>query len=475
MLRLSPETATKFVFKCSLVHICEQALFRCFNILFIYAYGVKNMAVVIKSVDQNSVCAKKGIKAGWSLISINGNEITDVLDYEFYLKEEKLVLCFKDGNKTILKKIKKAEYDGIGLEFETYLMDAQRSCANKCIFCFIDQLPKGMRKTLYFKDDDSRLSFLMGNYITLTNLKDADIERIIKMHISPINISVHTMNPELRVEMMKNKRAGECLKYLKMLSDAGIKMNVQLVLCRDINDGDELRRSLEELSSYVPQIMSIAAVPVGLTKYRDGLCELKGYDNISSRAVIDILNEFGDKFMEKYGTRLCYPADEFFIKAGYEMPSAEYYEEFSQIENGVGMWASFKSQVIEAIADFEEDSTERSVSIATSVSAYKLFEEIVDLLKEKWHNLHIELYCIKNDFFGHSINVAGLITGQDYFNQLTDKKLGEELFISTNSLKNDEDIFLDDMTLDELSEKLNVNITPVENDGYILVQKILGK
>lgn len=433
------------------------------------------MSVIIKGVAKNSICDKKGVKMGWILISINGNEITDVLDYEFYLKEEKLILCFKDNDKTIMKKITKAEYDEIGLEFETYLMDAQRSCANKCIFCFIDQLPKGMRKTLYFKDDDSRLSFLMGNYITLTNLKDADIERIIKMHISPINISVHTMNPELRVEMMKNKRAGDCLKYIKMLSDAGIKMNAQLVLCRGINDGDELKRSLEELSKYVPSIMSIAAVPVGLTKYRDGLCNLKSYDKNSAKDVVDILNEFGDKFMEKYGTRLCYPADEFFLKAGYEIPEAEYYEEFSQIENGVGMWASFKSQVIEALSDFSEDNTSRTVSIATSDSAYKLFEEIVDLLKEKWHNLHIELYRVKNDFFGHSINVAGLITGQDYLNQLKEKNLGEELFISANSLKNDEDIFLDDMTLDGLSKKLNVKITPVENDGYILVQKILGK
>lgn len=433
------------------------------------------MSVVIKGVAKNSICAKKGIKAGWSLVSINGNEIADVLDYEFYLKEEKLILCFKDNDKTIMKKITKAEYDEIGLEFETYLMDAQRSCANKCIFCFIDQLPKGMRKTLYFKDDDSRLSFLMGNYITLTNLKDTDIERIIKMHISPINISVHTMNPELRVEMMKNKRAGDCLKYLKMLSDAGIKMNAQLVLCRGINDGDELRKSLEKLSEYVPNIMSIAAVPVGLTKYRDGLCELKGYDKESAKEVVDILNEFGNEFMKKYGTRLCYPADEFFLKAGYEIPSPEYYEEFNQIENGVGMWASFKSQAIEAIADFSEKDSKRTVSIATSDSAYKLFEEIIDLLKEKWHNLHIELYRVKNDFFGHSINVAGLITGQDYLKQLQEQKLGEELFISANSLKNDEDIFLDDMTLDELSKKLSVKITPIENDGYVLVQKILGE
>ncbi len=433
------------------------------------------MAVVIKNVVKNSICDKKGIKKGWTLVSINGNDVSDVLDYEFYLKEEKLILCFKDENKTILKKITKSQYDEIGLEFETYLMDAQRSCANKCIFCFIDQLPQGMRKTLYFKDDDSRLSFLMGNYITLTNLKDKDIERIIKMHISPINISVHTMNPDLRVEMMKNKRAGECLKYLRQLSDANIKMNIQLVLCRCINDGEELRRSLSELSAYAPQILSIAAVPVGLTKYRDGLYDLKGYDKKSSREVVDILNEFGEKFLKEHGTRLCYPADEFFIKSEYPMPDADYYEEFSQIENGVGMWASFRSQVVEAMNDFDNPDFSKKISIATSVSAYKLFTEIVDLLKEKWHNLDIQLYCIKNDFFGHSINVAGLITGQDYFNQLTDKPLGEELFISTNSLKNDEDVFLDDMTLEELSQKLNVRITPVENDGYMLLHRILGK
>jgi putative radical SAM enzyme (TIGR03279 family) len=274
--------------------------------------------------------------------------------------------------------------------------------------------------------------------------------------------------------MMKNKRAGDCLKYIKMLSDAGIKMNAQLVLCRGINDGDELRNSLEKLSEYAPQIMSIAAVPVGLTKYRDGLCDLKGYDKESAKEVIEIINEFGDNFMKQHGTRLCYPADEFFLKAGYEMPGAEYYEEFSQIENGVGMWASFKSQVIEAIADFSEDNTERTVSIATSVSAYKLFEEIVDLLKEKWHNLHIELYCIKNDFFGHTVTVAGLITGEDFKNQLKDLDLGDELLIPRVSLRNEGDKFLDDVTIEELSEFLNIKVTAVESDGAVLLDKLIN-
>ena len=402
------------------------------------------MSVKIKDVLIDSLCFKKKVSKDWTLVSINGNDIYDILDYDFYLKEEKLKLIFEFEGKRIVKKIKKEENEDIGLQFETYLMDRQRCCANNCIFCFIDQLPSGMRKTLYFKDDDARLSFLMGNYITLTNLSEREVERIIKMHISPINISVHTMNPELRIMMMKNKRAGETLKYIKRFSDAGIKMNIQLVLCKGINDGDELLRSLSELSEYYPSVTSIAAVPVGLTKYRDGLYELEPYDRESALSVVRIMCKFGDEFLKKNGTRLCYPADEFFLKAGIEIPNKEFYEEFKQLENGVGMWSLFKSEVLEAISEFKDLSVQRNISIATSASAYKLFSEIVDLLTEKWHNLHINVYKIENDFFGRTINVSGLITGQDYYNQLKDKELFDELFISSNSLKRDEDIFLDD-------------------------------
>ena len=362
----------------------------------------------------------------------------------------------------------------MGLTFETYLMDKQRSCKNKCVFCFIDQLPKGMRQSLYFKDDDSRLSFLFGNYITLTNLTEHEISRIIKMHISPVNISVHTTNPELRVQMMKNKHAGEVLGVIDRLNEAGIKMNCQLVLCPDYNDGEELEKTLADLTAK-ENIGCIAAVPVGLTKHREGLPELKPFDKERALKTVEILERFGEETKKATGQRKVFASDEFYILAEKPIPEADFYEDFLQLENGVGLWALLKSEASSAIEDAEVLENERTVSIATGVSAYPLIAEIVDKLKKKCHNLTVNVYPIKNEFFGEQITVSGLITGGDILNQLEGKKLGDELLIPSSMLRHENDLYLDDMHIDTLGERLGVKVTAVNNDGYELVYNILGK
>lgn len=436
------------------------------------------MPVKIKNVKKLSKCGLLGVNSGDLLLSVDGNEIEDVLDYDFYMTGGKVTLEFLCGSK---KKTVKTTKKKCGLEFETYLMDKQQGCKNKCIFCFIDQLPKGMRKTLYFKDDDSRLSFLFGNYITLTNISEHEIERIIKMHISPVNISVHTMNPELRVRMMKNPKAGDSLKIIKRFADAGIQMNTQLVLCPEYNDGEELLYSLSELSKFYPAVSSIAAVPVGLTKYRDGLEEIVPFTADSAGSVIDIMEKFGDEFKAKNGTRLCYPADEFYLKAGRPLPNEEFYEDYPQIENGVGMWTSFKSEYLDYFENFDKTlcrNKEKTVSFATGTAAYPLMCDFAKKIEETIPQIKVNVYEIKNYFLGESITVSGLITGQDLINQLKDKDLGEALFISSNMIigsyqEENENIFLDDVTLTVASQELNVNIIPVSDNVSETMQKIL--
>lgn len=436
------------------------------------------MPVKIKDVKRFSKCGISGVRAGDLLVSVDGNEIEDVLDYDFYMSGGKVTLEFLCGKN---KKTVKTTKEKCGLEFETYLMDKQQGCKNKCIFCFIDQLPKGMRKTLYFKDDDSRLSFLFGNYITLTNISEHEIERIIKMHISPVNISVHTMNPDLRVKMMKNPKAGETLKIIKRFADAGIQMNTQLVLCPDINDGDELLYSLSELSKLYPAVSSVAAVPVGLTKYRDGLTEITPYTAETAGAVIDIMESFGNAFKEKNGTRFCFPADEFYLKAGRHLPTEDFYEDYPQIENGVGMWTSFKTEYLDYFENFDKTlcpKEPKTVSFATGTAAYPLVCEFAKELQKTIPQIKANVYSIKNDFFGESITVAGLITGQDLINQLKGKDLGSALFISSNMIigsyqEENENIFLDDVTLTKAEKELNVNTIPVSESVSETVQKIL--
>lgn len=433
------------------------------------------MSVIINNVVKNSPADKAGVKCGDTLISLNGNEIMDVLDYRFYQNDTKIKLSFLNAKgKTVTKTVKKRETEELGLEFETYLMDRQRSCKNKCIFCFIDQLPTGMRESLYFKDDDSRLSFLFGNYITLTNITEHEIERIIKMHISPINISVHTTNPELRIKMMKNKNAGAVLSVIERFNSAGIDMNCQLVLCPHINDGKELERSLCDLTAK-EHIKCIAAVPVGLTKYREGLEKIEPYCKDTAAAVLDIIDKANNACMEKYAEPRVFGADEFYLKAEREIPDVSHYGDLLQLENGVGLWALFKSEALAAIEDTDISPRMRKISIATGAAAYPLIKELSDKINEKYPSVEIDVYKIENNFFGHRITVAGLITGNDIIEQLKGKDLGTHLYIPSSMLRRENDKFLDDVTVDGLAKTLNVTLVPVNNDGYEFVEKILGE
>lgn len=433
------------------------------------------MPVKIISVEPGSPAEHAGLLAGETLVSINANEICDVLDYRFYETSKNLSVVVEDAqNCPRTVSIRKGEYEPIGLDFETYLMDRQLSCRNRCVFCFIDQLPKGMRESLYFKDDDSRLSFLFGNYVTLTNMSERDVERIIKMHISPINISVHTTNPELRVEMMGNRFAGKALGLMYRLADAGIKINAQIVLCKGLNDGAELERTLRDLGGLYPSVQSIAIVPIGLTKYREGLYPLEPYDPASSEAVVRMIERFGEEFLSKHGERICYPADEFYLKAGLAIPPAEYYGEFDQLENGVGLMANLKQEFEQALADFPQPDSPRHVTVVTGTLAYPFLEDLLDGLRIKCHNLTCSLVPIRNDFFGHTITVSGLVTGGDILKQLKGKDLGEELILPNTMLRREDDVFLDDVSLEDLRREFGIKVTAVPNDGYAFLQAIIG-
>ncbi len=432
------------------------------------------MAVKICSVEKKSPAYRAGIRENDTLTAINGNEIVDFLDYRFYEGEERLSVTFinkKGKQKTV--KIKKKESEELGLLFDSYLMDSQRSCKNKCIFCFIDQLPEGFRDTLYFKDDDSRLSFLFGNYITLTNLTEHEISRIIKMHISPVNISVHTTNPALRCKMMNNRFAGEALDIIRRFDEAGIKMNFQLVLVPDYNDGRELERSLYDLAEF-ENALSIASVPVGITKFREGLTEIEPFNKETAEAVVDITERIAAEISEKRGERLIFAADEFYLKAGREIPSADYYGDFNQLDNGIGMWALFKKDVLEAVELTQAADKPRRVTLATGKAAEPLLKWAVDRVKKKWHNLEGEVVGIKNDFFGEKITVAGLVTGRDIINQLKGKELGEELLIPSNMLRFERDLFLDDTSVTDLANALGVKVRITEPDGFSFVENLIG-
>ena len=433
------------------------------------------MSVIIDSVVKGSPADKSKIKAGDTLVSIDGNEIMDVLDYRFYQNNSRLTLEYINSKGKIKRsKIKKSEYDELGLCFPTYLMDEKRSCRNKCIFCFIDQLPKGLRETLYFKDDDSRLSFLFGNYITLTNITEHEIERIINMHISPINISVHTTNPELRVKMMSNKNAGKVLEIMNRFNEAGIKINCQMVLVPGYNDGAELERTLKDLTA-LQNAECIAAVPVGLTGHREGLAELKPFDKDTAKAVIDIIDRFGDECTQKYGDRRVYAADEFYILAEQKLPEAGFYGDFLQLENGVGLVPLMLDETRKATEECDYKlENKRIITIATGEAAYPFISQMVDKMQIKWDNLECRVKCIKNNFFGGKITVAGLVTATDIEQQLKGIDLGDELLIPSVMLRDGGDMFLDSVTLEELSNRLNIKITPVNNDGYEFVDAVLG-
>ncbi len=435
----------------------------------------KKVGVRIEAVEPKSLADRAGIRAGDSLVSINGHEITDVLDYRFFETEEKLSLLLFREEKQYLTEIRKPQYDPIGLSFETYLMDRQHSCRNKCIFCFIDQLPSGMRETLYFKDDDDRLSFLFGNYITLTNIDDREIDRILQMHISPVNVSVHTMDPELRCKMMNNRFAGESLRHLYRLSEGGIKLNCQIVLCPGINDGPALEFSLQKLFELGEGLLSVACVPVGVTRYREGLYPLTVYTRETAAQTLDILERWGEKFLRERGSRTVYPSDEFYLKARRPIPPLEFYEDFPQIENGVGMLRDLQDEFDWALEEMGAlPDAPRKVTIPTGEAAFDFLDSLLDGLRGKCHNLTVDLISVKNEFFGGNINVTGLLTGQDILNALRSRPLGDAVLIADSMLKSGEDIFLDDMTLKELEEKLGVPAARVGSGGEALLNAILG-
>ena len=431
------------------------------------------MENIIKSIDPGSPLRRRAA-IGDRLVSINGHRVLDVLDYKYYAYDTRLdVLLRRSDGTEYHVEVKKPEGGDLGLDFESYLMDRPRSCANNCVFCFIDQLPKGMRPTMYFKDDDARLSFLLGNYITLTNLSQREIERIIALHVSPVNVSVHTTNPELRVKMLRNPRAGESIAVMRRFAGHGIVMNCQIVCCPGWNDGAELQRTMEDLAGMYPGVKSVSIVPLGVTKYREGLAPLSPFTPEHAAETLDQVTAFGDRCLEKYGTRIFWCGDELYLKAGRELPEEAFYEEFTQLENGVGMLRMMETEFRSALRMAEEvDGV--PFTIAAGEAAAPLFEKLLGLARERFPALRGRVRAIRNDFFGPSITVSGLITGQDLVGQLRGEAIGERLFISQNMLRREEMDFLDNMTLEQAVQALGVPIYPIEEDGFALWDAISG-
>ena len=434
------------------------------------------MLNTVTNVDKTSP-VRRHVHAGDALVAINGHEIEDVLDYRYWSYEERLTLTIRraDGSEHTVK-VKKDAGEDLGLDFDEYLMDKPWGCSNRCVFCFVDQLPRGMRRSLYFKDDDARLSFLTGSYITLTNLSEREFERICALRISPINVSVHTTNPELRARMMGNPRAADIMTPLKRLSEAGITMNCQIVCCPGWNDGEELARTMRELAELYPGVYSVSVVPVGLTKHRDNLPKLKPFDRESAGATIDLVEGFAAECLEKHGSRIFWCSDEFYLKAGREVPPDEYYEEYSQLENGVGLIKLLETEFADALEDAEPDEgTGEKFTIATGVSASPLLDKLLQTGHKKCAKINGEVVAIVNDFFGHTIDVAGLITGGDLIAQLRGRDLGARVLIPGKMLRHGEGVFLDDVTLDEASEALGVPVVPIGSSGQDLLDAMLGK
>ena len=433
------------------------------------------MALRIDTVAPGSQAEGLGLGPGDELLSVDGNAINDALDYQFYTDSPGFHLTARVGGAERSWEVARRPGEEFGCSFSTYLGDKKHSCANRCIFCFIDQLPPGMRRSLYFKDDDERLSFLQGNYVTLTNLSPSHIDRIIKMHISPINVSVHTTDPLLRVSMMKNRNAGRVLGYLDRLSDAGIEINAQLVLCRGINDGAQLDRTLSDLSRY-GTLASVACVPAGVTAYRDGLPHIEPYDRESARGVISAIDAHRAEFLKTRGRATVYASDEFYLLAGREIPDAAFYGDFNQLENGVGMLALQRQQFMETLPLYDGDGRQRRVSIVTGQLAAPQLKELAGIAREKWPGVECLVYPIVNDFFGHNITVAGLVTGQDIIAQLKGKDLGETLLFPDSMLKFHTDVFLDDISQQQIEEALGVKMTKVDaGDGGCLLEAMIGE
>jgi putative radical SAM enzyme (TIGR03279 family) len=443
--------------------------------------NVKKSNNIINKIYPNSIAEEVGIEVGDILISINNQNVSDIIEYKFLMSDEYLEIEIENKDQEIIIYEIEKDYDeDLGIEFSNPIIDKAKSCRNKCMFCFIDQLPKGMRETLYFKDDDSRLSFLQGNFVTLTNMSEDDIDRIIKYRISPINISVHTTNPELRIKMLNNKNASKILDIMKRLAKESIVMNCQIVLCKGINDGDELERTIKDLSELYPYVNSIAVVPAGITKYRDGLYPMEIYDEESAKFVVNQVESFQKDLLRKIQTRFVFLSDEFYIISGSEFPFYDEYEGFLQFEDGVGMVIKFESEVDRYLE--ENKSTfnkkivsinKKIVSIATGKSAYSLMKRLAEKIMSKISLLDIRVYLIENDFFGKTITVAGLLTATDLIKNLKNVELGEKLFITRSMMKADEEIFLDDMTLEELEEILKVEVVACQNEGKDFLDKLL--
>ena len=428
----------------------------------------------IKYVEPFSIAEEAGLEAGDKLVKINGHEFHDILEYRYLISEYEITIEVekKDGAVEIITI--ESNYEDLGIEFREGLIDKAQSCTNKCIFCFIDQLPKGMRETVYFKDDDTRLSFLQGNYVTLTNMSDEEIDRLIAMHVSPINVSVHTTNPELRCKMLNNRFAGKCFEIMKKFKENGIQMNCQIVLCPDINDKSELERSLRDMASLYPYVNSISVVPVGLTAYREGLYPLKPFNAETSAETIEQVEKIQNEFLEKLGTRLVYLSDEFYVNAGREVPEADSYEGFPQIENGVGLMASMQEEFDSAVKLIPDKKFSRHVVAATGEIAYDFIKSLAERIEKKANGVKIDVYAIKNNFFGGGVTVSGLVTGGDIIAQLKDKPKGDILAIPQSMLRDGEDIFLDDSTVDDVEKALGMPIVPIMNDGYEFIEKLIG-
>ena len=443
---------------------------------------------IIKTVESGSIAEELELEPGDILLSINSEEIEDIFDYRFIIKDEYLEVAIrkKNGEEWVLEIDKEFDED-LGLEFENSLMSEYRSCCNKCIFCFIDQMPPGMRETLYFKDDDSRLSFLQGNYITMTNMKEKDIDRIIRMHLSPINISVQTTNPELRCKMLNNRFAGEKLKYLQRFYDGHVQMNGQIVCCKNVNDGDELRRTIEDLSKYLPYMRSVSVVPAGITKYREGLYPIETFNREEAGEVIDIIEGYQRQFYKEYGIHFVHASDEWYINAEREFPEEDRYDGYVQLENGVGMMRIFIDEfkdALEQLTNSKEypklrEKLQRVVTIAVGKLTYPIMKKFTEQMEILFPGLTINIFYIRNDFFGETITVSGLITGQDLVKQIKERQdngeeLGRVLNIPSNMLRIGEQVFLDDMTVAEVETKLGMKLVPVESGGKDFIEAIIN-
>ena len=441
---------------------------------------MKEKKHVVQEVEPGSVAEEMGIEAGDVLVSVNGTQVTDIFDYQFLIQDVYIeVLIRKPDGEEWLLEIDKEYDEDLGIVFENGLMDEYRSCRNKCIFCFIDQMPKGMRETLYFKDDDSRLSFLQGNYVTLTNMSDEDIERIIRYRLSPINISFQTTEPELRCKMLNNRFAGQALRQVDKLYEAGITMNGQIVLCKGVNDGEHLERSLSDLKAYAPVLESVSVVPVGLSKYRDGLYPLRPFTSEDAKEVLACIHAWQERMYREYGIHFVHASDEWYVMADEDLPEADRYDGYLQLENGVGMLRLFLDEFDEAMEIVEKEpdrygSVSGELSVVTGRMAYPYIRGMADRIAERFPQLTVHVYAVTNDFFGELITVSGLLTGRDIIAQLRGRRLGTRILLPQNVLRSGEDYFLDDVTVDEVERALQVKADIVKSSGHDFVHAVLN-